>query len=62
MGLLASMRLCEISVLKFLLSLLEEEELDPEDPKFRQVSEEVVDHKGATIRRMVEEREGRWDP
>ena len=34
MKLLESMRLCEISVLKFLMSLLEEEELDPEDPQF----------------------------
>ena len=55
MKLLESMRLCEISVLKFLMSLLEEEELDPEDPNFREVSEELVEHKGTTIRRMVEE-------
>lgn len=55
MKLLRSMRNCEISVLKFLMSLLEEEELDPEDPNYRQTSEEVVEHKGSTIRRMVEE-------
>eukprot|EP00931_Biecheleriopsis_adriatica_P055980 TRINITY_DN33185_c0_g1_i1.p1 TRINITY_DN33185_c0_g1~~TRINITY_DN33185_c0_g1_i1.p1 ORF type:complete len:3737 (+),score=795.69 TRINITY_DN33185_c0_g1_i1:1026-12236(+) len=55
MRLLRAMRLCEISVLKFLLSLLEEEELNADDPNYREVSEEVVDHKGKTIRRMVEE-------
>jgi len=55
MELLNAMRICEISVLKFVLSLLEEEELDAEDANFRQISEEVVEHKGYTIRRMVEE-------
>eukprot|EP00441_Pelagodinium_beii_P041338 CAMPEP_0197644914 /NCGR_PEP_ID=MMETSP1338-20131121/17736_1 /TAXON_ID=43686 ORGANISM="Pelagodinium beii, Strain RCC1491" /NCGR_SAMPLE_ID=MMETSP1338 /ASSEMBLY_ACC=CAM_ASM_000754 /LENGTH=1454 /DNA_ID=CAMNT_0043218391 /DNA_START=9 /DNA_END=4373 /DNA_ORIENTATION=+ len=55
MNLLRAMRNCEISILKFLLSLLEEEELDADDPNYRQVSEEVIDHKGQTIRRMVEE-------
>ncbi|CAE8725672.1 unnamed protein product [Polarella glacialis] len=55
MSLLSSMRRCEISVLRFLMSLLEEEPLDPEDPDYRTLAEAVIAHKGATIRRMVEE-------
>uniref|UniRef100_A0A7S4UVM0 Ion transport domain-containing protein n=1 Tax=Alexandrium monilatum TaxID=311494 RepID=A0A7S4UVM0_9DINO len=55
MQLLRAMRLCEISALKFALSLLEEEYLDPETPSFRELSEAIVEHKKLTIRHMVEE-------
>lgn len=55
MELLHAMRACEISVLRFVLSLLEEKPLDPEDPLFRQTQEAVIAHRVFTIRHMVEE-------
>jgi len=55
MDLLRSMRCAEIAALRFLLSLLEEEELDQDDPDYATLMSEVMQHKTMTIKRMVEE-------
>eukprot|EP00933_Yihiella_yeosuensis_P029935 TRINITY_DN2358_c0_g1_i1.p1 TRINITY_DN2358_c0_g1~~TRINITY_DN2358_c0_g1_i1.p1 ORF type:complete len:937 (+),score=183.81 TRINITY_DN2358_c0_g1_i1:206-2812(+) len=55
MDLLKIMRSSEVAALKFSLSLLEELELDQEDPDFAAQQEEVIQHKTTTIKRMVQE-------
>eukprot|EP00445_Apocalathium_hangoei_P037165 CAMPEP_0203941156 /NCGR_PEP_ID=MMETSP0359-20131031/77589_1 /ASSEMBLY_ACC=CAM_ASM_000338 /TAXON_ID=268821 /ORGANISM="Scrippsiella Hangoei, Strain SHTV-5" /LENGTH=360 /DNA_ID=CAMNT_0050871675 /DNA_START=20 /DNA_END=1098 /DNA_ORIENTATION=- len=55
MDLLKSMRMAEVAALKFLLSLHEEEELDADDPEYATQSEQVIEHKTMTVKRMIEE-------
>eukprot|EP00928_Gymnodinium_smaydae_P073705 TRINITY_DN5685_c0_g2_i2.p1 TRINITY_DN5685_c0_g2~~TRINITY_DN5685_c0_g2_i2.p1 ORF type:complete len:2031 (+),score=578.31 TRINITY_DN5685_c0_g2_i2:833-6094(+) len=55
MELLESMRQAEISALRFLLSLLEELELNQDDADFAEMQNEVIYGKTLTIKRMVEE-------
>jgi len=55
MELLRAMRFAEVAALRFLLSLLEEEELDQNDSDYAEQQLLVVEHKTLTIKRMVEE-------
>jgi len=55
MELLQAMRFAELAALRFLLSLMEEEELDQDDPDYADKQTEVINHKTMTIKHMIEE-------
>jgi hypothetical protein len=55
MQLLRAQRESEIAALQFIHSLLEEVELDQDDPQFGEKQDQAVQHKTRTLKRLVEE-------